>query len=193
MRINDTVQKYDALNNLAFQATTGELHFGTSAFMEFALKGHNVPASPYDNFLPIKLYLKKCNISDEFQNFHHPEYLRTSVCIQQLSTTSLYIGHMENYDKVKFVEMTIQFLFEELLVESAVISVKQRVYTSSMQKYFEISTMKNYTEGEVFRSSGINTKLSGHSNVLNDTPEGLSRPVLYCICTFLKFFFLLIF
>lgn len=58
--------KYGPLNVLAFRATSGELLCGTSAFKEFALKGHNPQASPYDNFLPIKLHLKKCNISDYF-------------------------------------------------------------------------------------------------------------------------------
>lgn len=67
--------------------------------------------------------------------------------------------------------MSIQFLFEELLVESAVISVKQRVYASSMQKYYEIITMKNYIEGEGLRGLGINTKLCGRSDGLNDISE----------------------
>lgn len=48
-------------------------------FKEFALKGHNPQASPYDNFLPIKFYLKKCNISEIFTI---RKSLRTSVCLQ---------------------------------------------------------------------------------------------------------------
>lgn len=42
-----------------------------------------------------------------FHIFTTQKYLKMAVCLLLLPTTRAYTGHTENYDKIKFLEMTI--------------------------------------------------------------------------------------